>query len=129
MTLPPLAVNLRSLRKAQGWTQVELAEASGVCQPTISAIERGDRSGPERAVEMLAAALGADASALRSPWSCGNCAGKPPRGFICQTCGSAGEPARPLARGAAAMLVTASAASAADAFRAHDHDHDNGSGS
>lgn len=102
MTLPPLSVNLRSLRKAQRWTQTELAEASGVCQATISAIERGDRRGTALAVEMLAAALGADVSALRSPKSCGNCAGEPPRGFICQTCGTAGEPARPLTGSVAA---------------------------
>jgi len=92
MTRTPLAVNLRTLRQAQGWTQAGLADATGVGQSTISAIERGARKGPAKAVEMLAAALGADVPALRSPESCGNCAGWVGRGFICQQCGTAGEP-------------------------------------
>lgn len=92
MTRTPLAVNLRTLREAQGWTQAELAGASGVIQSTISAIELGHRRGPAKAVEMLAAALGAGVPALRSPESCENCAGWVGRGFICQQCGTAGEP-------------------------------------
>lgn len=102
MTLSPLAVNLRALRKAQGWTQAELAEAAGVIQPTVSSIERGARRGPALAVEMLAAALGASVSALRSPESCPNCAGRGRRGYICQVCGTAGEPFESPARRAAA---------------------------
>jgi transcriptional regulator with XRE-family HTH domain len=93
MNLTPLAVNLRALRKARGMTQAGLAVASGVIQPTISSIERGYRGGPEQAIEMLAAALGADVSALRSPKSCGNCAGRGLPGYTCNTCGTAGRPA------------------------------------
>jgi transcriptional regulator with XRE-family HTH domain len=93
MSLPPLSVNLRRLRKARGMTQWELAVASGVLQGTVSGIERGYRSGPASAVESMAAVLGVEAGALRSPKSCQNCAGEPPSGFNCQTCGTAGRPA------------------------------------
>lgn len=98
MSLPPLSVNLRALRKARGLRQCELAESSGVRQGTVSAIERGYRSGPARAVEAMAAALGVTVDALRSAVSCGNCGGKPPRGFTCQQCGTPGEsPAKDVA--------------------------------
>jgi transcriptional regulator with XRE-family HTH domain len=93
MSLPPLSVNLRRLRKARGLRQWELAESSGVLQGTVSAIERGHRNGPARAVEAMAAVLGVSVDVLRSATSCGNCAGEPPQGFTCQTCGTAGEPA------------------------------------
>lgn len=37
----PLAERVKRLRLARGWTQVVLAEKSGVPQPTISNVERG----------------------------------------------------------------------------------------
>lgn len=37
---------IRARRFEKGWTQLELAEKSGVSQPTISQIERGDRRYP-----------------------------------------------------------------------------------
>lgn len=37
---------IRAKRLEKGWTQFELAEKSGVSQPTISQIERGDRRYP-----------------------------------------------------------------------------------
>lgn len=36
---------VRALRKARGWTQMELAQASGVSQSALSRIERGDSDG------------------------------------------------------------------------------------
>ncbi|MFF8775616.1 helix-turn-helix domain-containing protein [Streptomyces albus] len=37
---------LRDLRLGKGWTQFTLSEKSGVPQPTISQIERGNRKNP-----------------------------------------------------------------------------------
>lgn len=88
MTLPPLAVNLRSIRKARGMTQDELAYEAGIIQPAVSAIERGHRKGPASAVEAMARALGVDAGVLRDPMSCGNCAGEGRPGYACLTCGT-----------------------------------------
>lgn len=34
---------IRKLRKSNGWSQNELSQKSGVSQPTISQIERGNR--------------------------------------------------------------------------------------
>jgi transcriptional regulator with XRE-family HTH domain len=99
MSLPPLSVNLRALRKARGMTQLELADAcgDGVWQGTVSAIERGNRAGPAQAVEAMAGVLGVTADVLRSAVSCENCGGDPPggpiAGFICQMCGTAGKAA------------------------------------
>jgi len=53
-----LGVRLRTLRKAEGLTMVELAQRSGVNIATISRIERGRRPGPLRVYLKLAAALG-----------------------------------------------------------------------
>lgn len=36
---------VKALRKARGWTQMELARASGVSQSALSRIERGDSDG------------------------------------------------------------------------------------
>lgn len=48
---------LRALRELQGLTQGALADASGIAQPHISAMERGEKNiGRERAL-MLAKAL------------------------------------------------------------------------
>lgn len=56
-------MTLRELREARGWTQAQLAEASGVPQQVISAYERGAKDWKhmplERAIA-LADALGCD---------------------------------------------------------------------
>ncbi len=52
--------NLRRIRKARGVGQVELAEASGVAQPTISDIERGRREPHPATLRKLADPLGAE---------------------------------------------------------------------
>ncbi len=63
-----LARNLRAARHAKGLSQEELARLSGVAQPDISDIERGDpRVNPTLTkLEMLAAALGTMPGALLS---------------------------------------------------------------
>ncbi|EOQ19684.1 MULTISPECIES: helix-turn-helix domain-containing protein [Bacillus cereus group] len=37
---------IKEKRKNKGWTQLTLAKQSGVPQPTISQIERGERTSP-----------------------------------------------------------------------------------
>ena len=49
---------LKTARIARGWTQLELAERSGVSRPTISLLERGVTSGNIRTLTCLADALG-----------------------------------------------------------------------
>lgn len=97
MTQNHLPENLRRLREAKGWQQWRLAAESGVSQPMVCALERGIRGGSAKSVGKLAAALGAEVSALMFPRTCGNCGGKPPcgltHGFICPACGSVGETA------------------------------------
>jgi transcriptional regulator with XRE-family HTH domain len=92
MTASILGGNVRRLRKARRWQQWRLAQESGVSQPMIACVERGERGGSARTIGLLAAALGAEVSALMFPRTCRNCGGKPDRGFICQLCGSAGDP-------------------------------------
>jgi transcriptional regulator with XRE-family HTH domain len=90
MSLPPLSVNLRNLRKARGMTQDGLADEAGIWQATVSCIERGYRSGPPAVIEAIARVLGVDVDALRDPASCGNCAGEGLPGYTCNTCGAVG---------------------------------------
>lgn len=50
---------VRDLRKARGWTQIDLAKASGVSQSALSRIERGDSEGSyTKTSRALAKALG-----------------------------------------------------------------------
>ena len=59
MSMNKLAANLRRLRLAKKLTQVELAEASGVQQRTISNLETGETIEPGvRTAAALARALG-----------------------------------------------------------------------
>jgi transcriptional regulator with XRE-family HTH domain len=56
---PPFADLLRHHRTGAALTQEELAERAGLSRNAISALERGERSRPQRAtVELLATALG-----------------------------------------------------------------------
>lgn len=48
---------LRSARKAKGWTQPDLAEATGISQPEISKFERGQRRIYADDLALMAAAL------------------------------------------------------------------------
>lgn len=61
----PVRLRIKELREAKGWTQVDLAEHSGVNQGTISRIESGKTGGIDfENLEALADALGVDAGYL-----------------------------------------------------------------
>lgn len=49
---------LKEARKAAGLTQVELSRKTGLSQPDISSIERGDRDPTASTLRKLADALG-----------------------------------------------------------------------
>jgi Zn-dependent peptidase ImmA (M78 family)/DNA-binding XRE family transcriptional regulator len=53
---------LVTLRRLMGWSQTELAERSGISQPQISLMERGDRSVTDAAVTRIAEATQMPAS-------------------------------------------------------------------
>lgn len=54
-----LGDDIRQDRIARGWSQVELAERSGVSRPTIARVERGDDVSTAT-VGKITAALGLD---------------------------------------------------------------------
>lgn len=49
---------LIALRKAQGWTQAQLAEATGIAPNYVCLIETGQRKVPVWTAKKIAAALG-----------------------------------------------------------------------
>lgn len=61
---PIWGAGVRTLREEQGLTQTQLAELSGVGQPTISRVERGSRQISDGVRVRLATALGVDAHGL-----------------------------------------------------------------
>ncbi|NWJ42008.1 MAG: helix-turn-helix transcriptional regulator [Geothrix sp.] len=61
-----LAQNIRELRLANGWSQDDLAEASGLDRTYISGIERGRRNPTILVVERIANGLHVDPSMLLS---------------------------------------------------------------
>lgn len=64
-TVTPVKMRLKELREAKGWTQVQLAEHSGIDQGNISRIESGATKGVDFAtLEKLADALDVDAGFL-----------------------------------------------------------------
>jgi transcriptional regulator with XRE-family HTH domain len=52
-----VAERIRNLRETQGWTQEDLAEASGLSRDAVSRIERGDRGPRLETLEAIACAL------------------------------------------------------------------------
>ncbi len=52
-----LGLRLRSLRKAKGWRQIDLAQHSGVHEVHISDLERGSREVGLKTLQRLAKAL------------------------------------------------------------------------
>lgn len=53
-----VAMRVRELREARGWSQRELAAAAGLSQDGVSRIERGGRSPRLDTLEEIATALG-----------------------------------------------------------------------
>ncbi len=62
-----MAINLRRLRHAKGWTQEELAERAGLTSRYIGAIERADVSASVTVLGQIAGALELEASELIRP--------------------------------------------------------------
>jgi transcriptional regulator with XRE-family HTH domain len=88
-----VGANIRVLRQRKGWSQAKLGELMGwrSCS-TVCAAEghRGDGQRGFTADEIyrLAGIFGLTTWQLKS--RCANCAGQPPPGFACQSCGSSG---------------------------------------
>lgn len=61
-----LAVNLRAMRLARGWSQEELAERCGLHRTYVGAIERGERNVTLETLNDLASAFGVSAAELIS---------------------------------------------------------------
>lgn len=61
-----LAVNLRRLRSARGWSQERLAERAGVHRNYLGGIERRERNVGLDNIESIARALGVTVSELLS---------------------------------------------------------------
>lgn len=63
--MSPIRLRVRELRKARGWTQVDLAHRAGVNQGTISRIEAGVTRGIDLdTLEKLARAFGVSPARL-----------------------------------------------------------------
>lgn len=59
-----LAANMKSLRKARGWSQEALADEAGLDRTYISGIERRVKNPTATVVERIAEALGCSLGAL-----------------------------------------------------------------
>jgi transcriptional regulator with XRE-family HTH domain len=59
-----VALNLRRLRRANGWTQEELADRVGLSVRYVGQVERGQASMSVTVLGLLADALGVDATEL-----------------------------------------------------------------
>lgn len=57
--------NIRKLRDSHHWTQVELANISGVSEKYISAIERGERSAGKKTIARLCESFAVTEEVLR----------------------------------------------------------------
>lgn len=57
-------MKVRSLRRANGWSQEELADRAGLHRTYISDIERGNRNPTLTVMYEVASALGVDIAAL-----------------------------------------------------------------
>jgi transcriptional regulator with XRE-family HTH domain len=57
-----MANRVRELRQERGWNQRELAEATHVCQTTVSELERDVRRPWPKVAQQLSLALGASVS-------------------------------------------------------------------
>jgi transcriptional regulator with XRE-family HTH domain len=86
-----VAVNIRTLRRRNGWTQAELGELMGWPNASTVCAAEGRRGGRQRGftareVRQLAAIFGVPSGQLTA--QCANCNGQPPEGFACLACGA-----------------------------------------
>lgn len=104
-----VARKVRTLRTARGWSLRTVAERTQQIVPTMGAdainkLELGVRQITVEDLSALATVFGITAAALLEPeGGCSACAGKPPAGFVCLTCGTGAsgnttEPIAPPAR-------------------------------
>jgi transcriptional regulator with XRE-family HTH domain len=87
-----VAVNIRTLRQRNGWTQAELGKLKGWPNASTVCAAEGRRGGRQRGftareVRQLAAIFGVPSGKLTA--QCANCNGQPPAGFACLACGAA----------------------------------------
>jgi transcriptional regulator with XRE-family HTH domain len=69
-TPPVLSLTLTLLRSARGWTQKDLAKATGIPSSVLSDYEKGRRSLPRAKLQTLAAALGMEPEATEMSIFC-----------------------------------------------------------
>ncbi len=97
-----VGANIRALRQRNGWTQAQVGKLMGWTSSSTVCAAEGRRDGRQRSftrseVKQLARIFGVRSWQLTS--RCTRCAGRPPTGFACLTCGTqaalpAGEAAR-----------------------------------
>ena len=87
-----VAVNIRTLRQRNGWTQADLGELMGWPNASTVCAAEGRRGGRQRGftgmeIKRLAAIF--DVSPRQLTTRCVNCGGHPPAGFACLACSAA----------------------------------------
>ncbi len=91
-----VGANIRALRQRKGWTQTQVAKLMGWTSNSTVCAAEGHRNDRQRSftrseVKQLARIFGV------RPWQlttrCTRCAGHPPAGFACLTCGAQATPA------------------------------------
>lgn len=81
------AVHLSAKMRALGLDGIALAEKSGLTKQAVSRALTG--AGVSIGIaEQLAESVGGYLAHMIGPYSCGTCAGEPPKGFSCLECGS-----------------------------------------
>jgi transcriptional regulator with XRE-family HTH domain len=83
--------NIRALRRGKGWTQARLGELMGWPTPSTVCAAEGRRDRQQRRfttdeVQRLARIF--DVKTYQLTTRCANCAGQPPHGYACLTCGA-----------------------------------------
>ena len=84
-------------RKRRGWSTTALAGKAGTGRTVIMKLERGTQGCTLDSAVLLADALGISLDGLSGP--CGQCHDRPPSGFTCDACGTAGPQAQDQRRG------------------------------
>ncbi len=89
-----IGANIRTLRHRKGWTQAQLGELMGWRTNSTVCAAEGHRTDRQRGftddeVQRLASIFSVPGWQLAT--RCVNCAGHPPAGFSCLTCGANAE--------------------------------------